>query len=174
MLYLYGFEEIGVVVSEVFFVDPEPAVEGQEGPEAGVRVEVRQLDRQPLKASIYSATPMGVDTPLLRFDLLESFPEGLGTLDRVHWHPTFEGWDPSWRAFDEELSADPLSWLRTNLADLDRLLGTSGHPDAPALAQRTDEIVDTVGRLWDEVRAGAFNPPEEGWTSEPAFRRGWL
>jgi hypothetical protein len=174
MLYLYGFEEVGLVVSEVFFVDPYPAVDGQEGPEAGVRVEIRRLEREPLKASIYSATPMAVGTPLLRFDLLESFPDGLGSQDRVHWHPTFDGWDPSWRAFDPELSARPLEWLRKNLAELGRLLDSPGHPDAPALAQRSDEIVATVGKLWDEVRSGVYNPPEEGWTAEPAFRRGWL
>jgi hypothetical protein len=174
MLYLYGFEEICVMASEVFFVDPAPAVDGQEGPEAGVRVEIRKLERLPLRASIYSAQPMAADTPLLRFDLLESFPDGLGTRDRVHWHPDFDGWDPSWRKFDPELSADPLGWLRKSLGDLDRLLDSPGHPDAAAVAARSDEIVTSVGRLWDQVRAGDFNPPDDGWTAEPAFRRGWL
>src|SRR3984957_8159775 len=172
MLYLYGFEQICVLASDVFFVDPSPADE-QEGAESGVRVEIRQLERLPLRASIYSAQPIAADTPLLRFDLFESFPYGKGTRDRVHWHPTFDGWDPSWRAFDPELSADPLGWLRESLSDLERLLDAPGHCDAVAVAERSDEIVTTVARLWDRVRSGDLDPPA-GWTAEQAYRLGWL
>jgi hypothetical protein len=172
MLYLYGFEEICLVAGDVFFVDPNPDT-GQEGAEAGVRVELRQLERPPLRASIYSAQPIAVETPVLRFDLFESFPDGKGTRDRVHWHPNFDGWDPSWRAFDPELSADPLGWIGKNLTDLDRLLGSPGHRDAAALAERSDEIISTIATVWDRVRSGELDPPA-GWTSEPTFRLGWL
>ena len=39
MLYLFGFDEIGVVVGDLFFVDANPGP-GQEGAEKGVRVEL--------------------------------------------------------------------------------------------------------------------------------------
>src|SRR4051794_37510899 len=42
MLYAFGFEHIGVVVSDLYFLDPNPSV-GQEGAERGVRLEVRML-----------------------------------------------------------------------------------------------------------------------------------
>jgi hypothetical protein len=172
MLYLYGFQAICVVTGDVYFVDPNPEA-GQEGAESGVRVELRQLERQPLRASIYSAQPMSVETPLFRVDLFESFPAGRGTNDRVHYHPVFDGWDPSWRKFDPALSADPLGWLGKRLTDLPGMLGVTEHPDTAAVAQRSGEIVATVGRLLDDVRSGAYDPPA-GWTSEPAYRLGWL
>ena len=40
MLYAFGFERIGVVAGDLYFVDPNPGP-GQEGAEQGVRVEVR-------------------------------------------------------------------------------------------------------------------------------------
>ena len=49
VLYAFGFDRIGVVVSDLYFVDPEPG-EGQEGAERGVRVEVRMLERTELPA----------------------------------------------------------------------------------------------------------------------------
>jgi hypothetical protein len=172
MLYLFGFEETCLALGDVFFVDPEPGP-GQEGAEAGVRVEIRQLERLPLRASVYSAQPMAVETPLVRFDLFESFPGGQGTNDRVHYHPTFDGWDPSMRKFDPDLSADPLGWLAKRLADLPGLLGVPAHPDAAALAEKSDEIISDLERLWAKVRSGAVDPAA-GWTTSPAFRQGWL
>ena len=44
MLYAFGFDRIGVVVGDLYFVNPDPAP-GQEGPERGVRLEVRLLER---------------------------------------------------------------------------------------------------------------------------------
>jgi hypothetical protein len=43
MLYLFGFHRIGVVLSDLYFVDPNPNP-GQEGAERGVRLEVRLLE----------------------------------------------------------------------------------------------------------------------------------
>jgi hypothetical protein len=37
MLYAFGFEQVGVVVGDLYFVDPNPR-EGQEGAEHGVRL----------------------------------------------------------------------------------------------------------------------------------------
>ena len=42
MLYAFGFDEVGVVVGDLYIVDPDP-LPGQAGPEQGVRVEVRVL-----------------------------------------------------------------------------------------------------------------------------------
>ena len=36
MLYVFGFERVGVLVGDLYFVDPRPA-KGQDGAEHGVR-----------------------------------------------------------------------------------------------------------------------------------------
>ena len=44
MLYAFGFERVGVVVCDLYFVNPR-AARGQEGAEHGVRLELRLLDQ---------------------------------------------------------------------------------------------------------------------------------
>jgi hypothetical protein len=186
MLYVFGFERVGVVVGDLYFVDPAPA-KGQEGAEHGVRLELRLLERGPLKGSIYSAQPIEVREPVWRADFLESADGEPGSFDRTHHHPVFRGWDPTSRVFVRELSADPLGWLAGKLADLDVLLaeagfpaGTAGPDDAADLRDTAPEIVDATRRLLDRVRAGELgNPPRAevpaASDGKPALvRSGWL
>ena len=46
MLYVFGFERSAVVLSDLYFVDPNP-IQGQESPEHGVRLEVRAITARP-------------------------------------------------------------------------------------------------------------------------------
>ncbi len=143
MLYAFGFERVGVVVGDLYFVDPNPG-KGQEGPEHGVRLELRVI--------------------------------GCGELTGR-------------RVFERELSADPLGWLGTQLADLDALLasagfpaGTAGPSDAEDLRRAVPEIVEATRGLLGKVWSGELgNPPAgeapaEGATAGgPALvRSGWL
>jgi hypothetical protein len=168
MLYAFGFERVGVLVGDLYFVDPEPH-RGQEGAEHGARIELRVFGRGPLKGSIYSAQPIEIGRPIWRADLLESVAGRPGSFDRTHHHPVFSGWDPSHRVFVMELSADPLGWLGEKLADLDGLLASAGFPpdtagpdDAEQLCATAPEIVDTTRRLLERVRAGELgNPPRD-------------
>jgi len=168
VLYVFGFERIGVVVGDLYFVDPNP-VKGQEGAEHGVRLELRVLGRGELKGSVYSAQPIEVGTPVWRADLLESVAGRPGSFDRTHHHPAFTGWNPGRRVFVKELSADPLGWLAGQLADLDALLDASGFPpgtagpdDARDLREAAPEIVDATRRLLGRVRSGELgNPPRD-------------
>lgn len=177
MLWSIAFDHLGVVVSDIYFVDPNPA-EGQEGAERGVRLELRRFDREPLKGSIYSAVPVRVDRPLWRVDLLESVSSTPGSLDRAHHHPRFTGWEPGRRVFVEELSADPVGWLRGRLADPASVLAEAGedpadHPDdLAALRGAAPMIAGTVEHLLAEVAAGRAGtaPPEVG----DAVRASWL
>src|SRR5207249_1828308 len=114
---VFGFESIGVVVSDLYFLDPHPGA-GQEGAERGVRLEVRMLERGELRGSIYSARPIVVDRPIWRGDLLESVAGPYGSFDRTHHHPAFRGWEPGRRNFVDELSAEPLEWVAKRLSDL--------------------------------------------------------
>jgi hypothetical protein len=179
VLYAFGFERVGVLVSDLYFVNPRP-LEGQEGAERGVRLEVRVLERQPLRGSIYSAQPIVIDQPLWRVDLLESVDSPPGSLDRAHHHPAFDGWEPGQRHFVAELSAAPVDWLAERLSDLDGVLadarvppGTVGPGDAAALREAAPEIVDVVRRLLARVAAGELGRPTEDRELISA-RIGWL
>lgn len=90
MLQVFAFDKIGVVLSDLYFVDPNPG-QGQEGPERGVRLEVRILSQGQLNGSIYSARPIEVGEPVWRADLLESVDGTPGSFDRTHHHPQMRG-----------------------------------------------------------------------------------
>ncbi|MFG1704396.1 hypothetical protein ACFLIM_14490 [Nonomuraea sp. M3C6] len=178
MLYLFGFERIGVAVSDIYFVDPNPT-KGQEGAERGVRLELRWLEPGELKGSIYSARPITVDRPIWRVDLLESVTGEPGSFDRTHHHPGIDGWEPGRRVFDRGLSAEPLKWLGERLADLEGVLEQAGvkpdevtSADVNGLRDRTPEIVDAVGRLLDSVRADDGAPADA--ESATSVRASWL
>lgn len=186
MLYVFGFERVGVVLGDVYFVDPAP-LKGQEGAEHGVRLELRLLERGQAPDAAYTATPIRVDTPVWRADFLEAV-DGGRPFDRTHHHPVFAGWHPGRRVFTRELSDDPLAWLGGHLADLDGLLaqarvppGTAGSGDAAELRRAAPEIVDATRRLLDRVRAGELGTaprPSQPLTGadgrQVLVRSGWL
>lgn len=179
MLYAFGFERLGVLVGDLYFVNPRP-LDDQEGPERGVRLELRMLERRPLQGGIYSAQPISVDRPLWRVDLLESVDSPPGSLDRAHHHPAFDGWEPGARHFVPELSAAPIEWLEVQLADPDAVLARAGvevgavsSGDIAALRDAAPEIVDAVRRLLARVHAGELGRPDDDRELVSA-RIGWL
>lgn len=179
MLYAFGFERVGVVLGDLYFVDPNPGA-GQKGAERGVRLEVRMLDRDELKGSIYSAQPITIGQPVWRADLLESVAGRPGSFDRTHHHPAFRGWEPGRRVFVDELSARPLDWLGAKLSDLEGLLAEAGiaageadAADAASLRDCVPEILDTTERLLARVRAGELARPPAGGPLD-SVRAGWL
>lgn len=180
MLYMFGFERSAVVLSDLYFVDPNPRP-GQESPEHGVRLEVRLLSPGKLKGSIYSAQPIEIGELIWRADLLESVDGQPGSFDRTHHHPRVnKGWEPGQRVFERELSAFPVEWVGAKLADLEGLLAQAGAggqpadaPDAQALRNTLPEILNALTRLLDQVRAGELGRPA---SDEPvaSARVGWL
>jgi hypothetical protein len=179
MLYAFGFDRVGVLVSDMYIVIPNPRP-GQEGAERGVRLEVRLLERGELPGSIYSARPIEVARPVWRADLLEAVDGPPGSLNRAHHHPVFRGWEPGSRVFDAGLTGRPVAWVGEQLADLEGLLERAGVPadeataaDAKTLRGCLPEILDTVGRLLERVRDGELAAAPGG---EPAAsaRVGWL
>jgi hypothetical protein len=178
MLTAFGFEALAVVVGDMYFIDPDPNP-GQETPERGVRLELRLVERQEPRGSIYAGVPIGLERPLWRVDLFGSTDSPAGSLDRAHHHPRFDGWEPGERHFEPALSADPLAWLAEQLADPAAVLARAGvgaekvgQADEEALAAAAPEILAAVGRLLDGVRRGELAPAP----AEPvaAARTGWL
>ena len=112
MLQAFVFEKVGVVVGDIYFLDPNPHP-GQEGPEHGVRLELRVFDRGELKGSIYSAVPIAAGKPIWRVDLLEAVDGKPGSFNRTHHHPRFtRTWDPVSRALRARAVRGParLAW----------------------------------------------------------------
>ncbi len=179
MLYAFAFERVGVVVGDLYFVDPNPG-EGQEGAERGVRLEVRIFERPPVEGSVYAAQAIHVARPIWRADLLEQVDGPYGSFDRTHHHPQFRGWEPSRRKFEPELSANPVEYVGAMLADLDGLLaGAEMSPadvaptDAHDLRAAVPEILDAVQRLLARVHAGELATAPAG--ADGGFARaGWL
>src|SRR5450631_1521398 len=112
VLYVFGFGRTAVVLSDLYFVDPDPKIEGQESPEHGVRLEIRKISPGPLEGSIYSAQPIEIGDLIWRVDLLESVDGPPGSFDRTHHHPgVSRGLEPGKRVFDRKLSAAPVEWV---------------------------------------------------------------
>jgi hypothetical protein len=179
MLYAFGFDRLAMLASDLYFQHPNPP-KGQQGPEHGVRLELRRIEAGELKGSVYSARPISVEEPIWRIDLLESVAGGQGSFDRTHHHPKFTGWDESERMFEEELSADPFEWLGRKLSDLPTVLaqagaaaGTASADDLAGLRLAAPEILVATRRLLDRVRAGELGRrpavPPAG-----LIRCGWL
>src|SRR6201996_6093921 len=179
MLQACVFEKVGVVVGDLYFLDPEPHP-GQEGPEHGVRLELRVIDRGELKSSIYSAVPIGVGRPIWRVDLLESVDGKPGSFNRTHHHPKFaETWDPTDRVFLRELSQDPLGWLAGQLADLPGILDRAEVPqdtadpaDAGSPKEMAPAIVAGTSMMLDKVRAGELGTAPADDPDADAIRNG--
>jgi hypothetical protein len=179
MLCVYGFGRIGVVLGDIYFVDPDPSP-GQEGAERGVRLEVRYLEPGRQDGSVYAAHPILVGEPIWRLDLLESVDGEPGSFDRTHHHPLMRGWEPAARKFERELSANPLEFLRRRLRDLPGLLAQADVPadsvdddDARQLSDYADDIVDATAKMLDRVRRGELAHAAEVDGSGLA-RTGWL
>jgi hypothetical protein len=178
VLYVFGFKQIAVAVSDLYFMDPEPSP-GQEGAEHGVRLEVRLLESGPPGGSIYASRPITIGRPVWRADFLETVDGEPGSFDRTHHHPRVRGWEPGPREFDRAVTADPLGWVGRRLDDLDSLMGDAHLPsadreDVVALRQTIPEIQATVERLLRGVRAGDLAKPPEREAGLPGARASWL
>jgi hypothetical protein len=178
MLQLFGFDRIGVVVGDIYFINPAPA-KGQEGPERGVRLEVRVLEPGELTGSIYSARPISIAEPVWRLDLLESADGPPGSLNRAHHHPNMRNWEPNKRVFDRDLSSDPIGFVGTMLSDLEGILARAGvdvddalAADAQALRKAVPEVQRVVASMLDQVKAGELGTAPDG--DVTSARVSWL
>ena len=179
MLQVFGFDRVGVVIGDIYFIDPNPR-KGQEGPERGVRLELRMLRPGELTGSIYSARPITIAEPVWRVDLLESADGPPGSLDRAHHHPGMRDWEPRKRVFDSELSSDAVGFVGTVLSDLEGMLTRAGieidaalAADADSLRAAVPEVQRAVQSLLDQVKAGQLGTAPDG-TDPTNARVSWL
>ena len=161
MLWTLAFDSVGVVMSDLYFVDPT-LDQGEADAERGVRLELRVFERDELKGSVYSAVPIRIDRPIWRVDMLETADSTPGSLNRAHHHPRFHGWDPGRRVFVEELSADPLGWVKGRFAAIEEVLHEAQPPedvhvgpaDLESLRNAAPVVVAQLEHMLGEVAAG--------------------
>jgi len=179
MLQVFGFDRVGVVIGDIYFLDPSPRP-GQEGAERGVRLELRMVRPGELAGSIYSARPITIGEPVWRADLLESVDSPPGSLNRAHHHPAMRNWEPHRRVFDQGLSDDPVGWVGARLSDLEGLLAGAGvelddelAADAARLRGSAAEIQRALGLMLAGVKAGELARAPEG-EAVTSARISWL
>lgn len=154
MMQAFCFGTLGVTLEDLYFIDPTPAP-GQEGPERGVRVELRLLPAQEWRGSVYAAQRFVLDEALWRADFFESVERGPGSRDRMHHHPEMDGNEPGSRVFDRTLTQDPFAWLERRLTDLPEPCRAPEHEAGAAeLLANAPRIVEAARTMLARVHAG--------------------
>ena len=106
MQHILALSHSAVIVRHWFEIDLDDA-----SMEHGARIELRELAPQPHRGSESAAQLITADRPLWRADLFDRLTDAPGTFGVAHYHPDFSGNEPSSRAWDPELTADPWRWL---------------------------------------------------------------
>jgi len=154
---VFSFSRIAVTVEAIEFRDPQPEP-GQEGTERGARIELKLLEPQPARGSIYASDDVLIGRALWRADLLES-ANNPGARDRMHFHPVMTDSEPGERVFDPALSADPIGWLRERLQSVPQILQDNDltdidgyRDDMEQLRQHIDEVMSAAEARLSEAR----------------------
>jgi hypothetical protein len=137
---MFAFSRCAVLVRHWFEIDLTDA-----SMEHGARIEVRELPAHPHRGSESAAQVVTADRPLWRADLFDRLSDEAGTFTVAHYHPDFSGNEPSGRAWDSALTADPWRWLGDQISALgataDRERWPVDHADAQELTRYADQVV---------------------------------
>lgn len=152
----YLYHRLGIVIEDIYFVEPNP-VPGEEGPERGVRVEVRQIENHPQSGSRYSAYPIDIRTAIWRADLLGSVAAGPGARDRMHYHPLMADDEPGDRQYDPAITADPLDWIAMQIEQVEKIVAakvpdvTAYRHDLAEIRRQAPLIVGSIEQMMEQV-----------------------
>jgi len=143
MQFTFLLDNVAIVVRHWYEV-------GASDEEHGTRVELRTIGRPAHIGTESAAQPVTLHRPLWRADIFDLIGEPKGNLARAHFHPRFDGREPSDRRWDPLLREDWAEWLTGQLTALPAVLDAAGAPDLVA----DDERV-AVSRHLDQVLAAA-------------------
>lgn len=153
MQHILALSRSAVIVRHWFEINLDDA-----SMEHGVRIELRELAPQPHRGSESAAQVIAADRPLWRADLFDRLTDAPGSFGVAHYHPDFEGSEPSSRNWDPGLTADPWRWLHDQLAGQDggpaRLTRALEPADGAELGELADAIV-TLARGLGPDRCGS-------------------
>lgn len=147
MLVTYSFTAIAITVRRWFEIGPDAVMEH------GARIEIALREPQEHRGSESAAQRLVVDRVFWRADLFGRLDRPGDPFSAAHFHPGFDGDEPSDRHWDAHLTATPWEWLAAQLDDLGPLLADAGLDPAVAESDAADaraaagDIVDTARRF---------------------------
>jgi hypothetical protein len=124
MLHAFVFSRCAVLVRHWF----EIGLIGAEM-EHGVRLELRLLADHPRRGTESAAQRFDIDRPVWRADLFDRLDQPVGSFSAAHFHPYFDGDEPSERVFRPELTSRPFEWAQEQLADIAQVCRAGGVPE---------------------------------------------
>ena len=146
MQHILALSRSAVIIRHWFEIDLDDA-----SMEHGARIEIRELVRHPHRGSESASQLTTVDRPLWRADLFDRLADPPGSFSVAHFHPVFNGNEPSARCWDAALSADPWTWLGDQITSLGAAAGGAAWPidpgDAAELPGLASEVVTTARRF---------------------------
>lgn len=121
--------------------------------EHGSRLELRLLAQEPRRGTDAAAQRIVLDQPLWRADLFDRLDREPGTYSAGHYHPTFDGNEPSARAYAVALKQDPWTWATDQLSRVEDLCAANGitgdwvAEDARDIRTMVDQMIEAAQRL---------------------------
>jgi hypothetical protein len=140
--HILALSQSAVIVRHWFEIDLNDA-----SMEHGVRIELRELAARPHRGSESAAQLIAADRPLWRADLFDRLTDAPGSFGVAHYHPGFSGSEPSPRAWDPELTADPWRWLHGQIGGLGWGPGRQAWPLTPGDAAELTGLADAIVTL---------------------------
>ncbi len=146
MQHILAFSCSAIIVRHWFEINLDNATM-----EHGARIEVRELAAHSRRGSDSAAQLVTADRPLWRADLFDRLADRPGSFAVAHFHPQFDGNEPSDRVWDPQLTASPWQWLGTEIACVGATAGRDGWPidpaDAAEISCMADEVVELARRF---------------------------
>lgn len=140
--------------------------------EHGVRLELRLREPQPHRGSESAAQKIVADRPIWRADLFDRIDGEVGSFDAGHFHPRFEGPEPSVRNWAEEIKATPWDWLHGQLIDIAAVAALGGVelPDPVADAEQIRADAPAIVAVAQSRAANQCGSKEQcyAWTQDAA------
>lgn len=152
MLYSFVHSRVAVLVRHWFEIGLTDGVL-----EHGARLELRLLEPQTHRGTESAAQRFVIDRPVWRADLFDRLDRPAETFSAAHFHPRFDGNEPSDRIFRQELTADPWAWATAQLSDLQAVADAAGLPP-DAFADDVRDVREQAKMIIDTART--FAPTE--------------
>jgi len=155
----FAFTRLSVDVRRWFEIGPDATME------RGARVELRLLEPQPHRGTESASQRSVADNTFWRADLFDRLDQP-GRWAAAHYHPSFDGVEPSDRVWSPELTADPWGWLSDQLLHVEDRFRAAGLD--PALARYDlDDLRAVAPRI---VACAREFGPEQTMTRDDDFR----
>lgn len=156
MLYIIALSRSALIVRHWFEINLDDA-----SMEHGARIELRELASGAHRGSESAAQLIAADRPLWRADLFDRMQDEPGTFGAAHYHPEFAGLEPSDRAWDPALTADPWRWLFDQVISAGAAANGIPWPVDPADATELPGLADEVVALARRFSPAACGSPAE-------------